>query len=63
MRIAISPGKMLLFHQSPALIIITKRNIYIQRETYIYKEKRAKNKKGIISLAGMRLSKGGNFAK
>ena len=50
MRIAISPGKMLLFHQSPALIIITKKNIYTK--------KRAKNKKGIIPLVGMRLSKG-----
>ena len=50
MRIAISPGKMLLFHQSPALIIITKRNIYT-------KKKRAKNKKGIIPLAGMHLIK------
>ena len=49
MRTAISPGKMLLFHQSPVLIIITKRNIYT-------KKKRAKNKKGIIPLAGMRLS-------
>lgn len=45
------PGKTLLFHQSPALIIITNRNIYT-------KKKRAKNKKGIIPLAGMRLIKG-----
>ena len=35
MRIAISPGKMLLFHQSPALIIITKRNIYTKKNTSV----------------------------
>ena len=51
MRIAISPGKMLLFHQSPKLIIITKRNIYT-------KKKGRRDNKGIIPLAGMRLSKG-----
>ena len=33
------------------------RAYYHYKEKHIYKEKRAKNKKGIIPLAGMRLSK------
>lgn len=34
------------------------RAYYHYKEKHIYKEKRAKNKKGIIPLVGMRLSKG-----
>ena len=33
------------------------RAYYHYKEKHIYKEKRVKNKKGIIPLAGMRLSK------